>query len=101
RGDAARVMRTLRGHGVEVRPAARWSRRGYGDRLSPREVDVARLVVAGRTNREIAEVLFVSPKTVARHMDSAMRKLGVASRTALAVKVLEDGIVTAPDAITQ
>lgn len=101
RGDAARVMHTLRGHGVDVRPTAQWSRRGYGDRLSPREVDVARLVVAGRTNREIAEVLFVSPKTVARHMDSAMRKLGVASRTALAVKVLEDGIVTAPDAITQ
>jgi DNA-binding CsgD family transcriptional regulator/tetratricopeptide (TPR) repeat protein len=101
RGDAARVTHTLRGHGVDARPVSRWSRRGYGDRLSPREVDVARLIVAGRTNREIAKELFVSPKTVARHVDSAMRKTGVASRTALAVKVLEDGVVTAPDAITQ
>lgn len=100
-GDAARVMRTLRGHGVDARPVSNWSRRGYGDRLSPREADVTRLVMAGRTNREIAEALFVSPKTVARHVDSAMRKLGVASRTALAVKALEDGLITPPDTITQ
>ncbi|RJL34511.1 ATP-binding protein [Bailinhaonella thermotolerans] len=93
RGDAGRVMRVLRGHGVEVARRWRGGRNGYGDTLSPRELDVARLLVGGRTNREIARELVLSPKTVANHLDSAMRKLGVTSRTALAVKVTEMGVV--------
>ncbi|TYC14261.1 LuxR C-terminal-related transcriptional regulator, partial [Micromonospora sp. MP36] len=94
RGDAVRVMHTLRAYGVEVkRPSWRGGRRSYGDQLSPRELDVVRLLVEGRTNREIAGVLFLSPKTVARHVEAAMRKLGVSSRTALAVRVVEAGVV--------
>jgi len=89
RGDAVRVMGTLAGHGVEVRRPWWGGRRGYGDQLSPRELEVARLLAGGRTNREIAGKLFLSPKTVARHLDSAMRKLNVSSRTALAVKIAE------------
>lgn len=84
--DQARVQRNLREHGA---PAGRPGRRGYGDQLSPRETDVATLVVDGLTNRDIAERLFLSPRTVARHVDSAMRKLGVTSRTALAVRVVQ------------
>ncbi|MCX5338837.1 response regulator transcription factor [Streptomyces atratus] len=61
--------------------------------MSPRELDVVRLLVGGRTNREIAGVLILSPKTVARHVEAAMRKLEVSSRTALAVKVVEAGVV--------
>ncbi|MFG3712455.1 ATP-binding protein [Micromonospora sp. NPDC047730] len=95
RGDAMRVMHTLRAHGVEVkRPSWRGGRRSYGDQLSPRELDVVRLLVGGRTNREIATALFLSPKTVARHLEAAMRKLEVSSRTALAVRVVEAGVVT-------
>ncbi|WP_328907666.1 AAA family ATPase [Streptomyces sp. NBC_00234] len=94
RGDAERVMHTLRSCGVEVkRPSWQGGRRSYGDQLSPRELDVVRLLVGGRTNREIAGVLTLSPKTVARHMEAAMRKLDVSSRTALAVKVVETGVV--------
>jgi DNA-binding CsgD family transcriptional regulator len=89
RGDALRVMRALREHGVEVKRPWWGGRRGYGDDLSPRELDVARLVADGRTNREIAEKLFLSPKTVAAHLNSAMRKLNVPSRTALAVRLME------------
>lgn len=95
RGDAVRTMRTLRRYGVEVKRPWWGGRRGYGDRLSPREVDVARLLAGGRTNREIAEALFLSPKTVARHVETAMRKLGVTSRTALAVRAVEAGIASA------
>lgn len=91
RAAAERVMATLRQHGVTVRRPWRGGSRGYGDELSPRELDVVRLLVDGRSNREIAEALVLSPKTVARHVDSAMRKLGVNSRTALAVKVVEAG----------
>lgn len=89
RGDAVRVMRTLAGHGVQVRRPWWGGRQSYGDRLSPRELEVARLLTGGRTNREIAQVLFLSPKTVARHLDSAMRKLNVGSRGALAAKITD------------
>ncbi|WP_194893186.1 ATP-binding protein [Catenulispora pinisilvae] len=89
--DVVRVAATLRAHGVDAaRP--RPARRGYGDRLSPRELEVAGLVIGGRTNRDIGEVLYLSPRTVARHLDSAMRKLGVSSRTALAVRLVELGL---------
>ena len=93
-GDAARVARRLHDHGVAMTRRPRGGRRGYGNQLSPRELDVARVLVAGRTNREIAEQLFLSPKTVARHLDSAMRKLDVGSRTALAVRLVEDGVIS-------
>jgi DNA-binding CsgD family transcriptional regulator/tetratricopeptide (TPR) repeat protein len=96
-GDAARVARRLRELGAREHVATmarRGGRRGYGSRLSPRELDVARMLVAGGTNREIAERLFLSPKTVARHLDSAMRKLDVRSRTALAVRLVEEGMVS-------
>jgi DNA-binding NarL/FixJ family response regulator len=55
---------------------------------------VVRLVAAGRTNRQIAESLFLSPKTVGTHVNAAMRKLGVTSRTALAVAALTSGLVS-------
>jgi DNA-binding NarL/FixJ family response regulator len=80
--DAARVRRSLREHGV-ARPW-RGGRRGYGNRLSPREEEVARLAARGQTNREIAEALVLSPRTVQDHLAKAMRKLGVESRKALA-----------------
>jgi DNA-binding CsgD family transcriptional regulator len=91
-GDAERVTRALRDAGVAPAPAWRGGRRGYGDRLSPRELEVVRLVIAGRTNREIAAALYRSPKTVASQLNSAMRKLGVSSRTALAVSAIEAGL---------
>jgi DNA-binding CsgD family transcriptional regulator len=49
--------------------------------LSEREAQVLRLVAAGKTNREIAEALFISDKTVARHVSNIFDKLGVSSRT--------------------
>jgi DNA-binding CsgD family transcriptional regulator/tetratricopeptide (TPR) repeat protein len=85
--DVARVQQTSRGQVIK-----RAGRPGYGGRLSPRETDVAILVVDGLTNRDIAQRLFLSPRTVAHHVDSAMRKLGVASRTALAVRIVEQGL---------
>ncbi|MFA3876221.1 AAA family ATPase [Streptomyces sp. MMCC 100] len=76
--DAARCRRVLRGAGV-VTPSRR-GRRGYGDTLSPREREVARLVSLGHTNREIADVLFLSPRTIEQHVAKVLRKLGVSSR---------------------
>lgn len=52
--------------------------------LSPREVEVLRMVAAGRSNPEIAAALFLSDKTVARHLSNIFTKLDVGSRTAAA-----------------
>ncbi|HMJ85794.1 MAG TPA: response regulator transcription factor, partial [Vicinamibacterales bacterium] len=55
--------------------------------LSAREAQVLRLVAAGKTNRAIADELYISEKTVARHVSNIFNKLGVSSRagaTALA-----------------
>jgi DNA-binding CsgD family transcriptional regulator len=79
--DAARCRHLLRGAGGG-KPSRR-GRRGYGDELSPREVEVARLLAGGHTNREIAEILFLSPRTVEQHAARVLRKLGVSSRSQL------------------
>ena len=100
RGDADRVAQRLREHGAEVPRLWRGGRKGYGDRLSPRELEVVRLVVAGRTNRQISEILAKSPATVDQQLRSAMRKVEVTSRTALAVKVTEAGMLEDDDSGT-
>ncbi|MFE0647008.1 ATP-binding protein [Streptomyces sp. NPDC059534] len=51
-------------------------RRGYGDRLSPRERQVAELLASGATNQAIADTLVLSPRTVENHVASVLRKLG-------------------------
>jgi DNA-binding CsgD family transcriptional regulator len=48
--------------------------------LTPREMEVLRLVAAGRSNREIADELFISSKTVSVHVSNILGKLGVTSR---------------------
>jgi DNA-binding CsgD family transcriptional regulator len=85
REDAGRVGRRSRQHAEAPTDRPRPGRPGYGDRLSPRELEVVELLLNGLTNREIAVALSRSPKTVATQLNSAMRKHGVATRTALAV----------------
>jgi DNA-binding NarL/FixJ family response regulator len=48
--------------------------------LTPREVEVLALVAAGRSNRQIAQALFISPKTVGVHVSNILAKLGAAGR---------------------
>jgi DNA-binding CsgD family transcriptional regulator len=91
--DGARVARTLKEHGVTRQAPRGRGRPSYGDELSPRELEVVQMVAAGRTNREIAEALVLSRQTVASHVHSALRKLRVSSRTALAVSAAQAGIL--------
>ena len=58
-------------------------RRSSAGALTPAERRVADLVAEGRSNKEIAAVLFVTPKTVETQLSRMYRKLGVHSRTAL------------------
>jgi DNA-binding CsgD family transcriptional regulator len=55
--------------------------------LTPQELQVAILVAEGRRNREIAEMLFLSLRTIESHLSRVFRKLGVDSRTQLAVRM--------------
>jgi DNA-binding NarL/FixJ family response regulator len=96
--DADRIAHSLRENGVVVPRAWSGGRRGYGDDLSPRELEVVRLVAAGRTNREIAAALYRSVPTIATQVRSAMRKLGAPSRAALAVRAIEAGALDPGDA---
>ena len=61
--------------------------------LSPRELEVLKLVAAGLTNAQVAQELFLSPRTVNGHLNSIYRKLEVASRSAAVRFAVEHGLV--------
>jgi DNA-binding CsgD family transcriptional regulator len=61
--------------------------------LTAREVEVLTLVATGRTNRAIADDLFISEKTVARHMSNIFVKLGLSSRSAATAYAYEHDLV--------
>ncbi len=61
--------------------------------LSPRELEVLRLVASGKTNRDIASTLVISEHTVARHLQNTFRKIGVSSRSAATAYAFENDLV--------
>jgi DNA-binding CsgD family transcriptional regulator len=83
---AERVRSELRASGLVLRkrePAAQ-------EQLTPQEVQVARLVSEGKTNRDVAATLFLSPKTVEFHLTRIYRKLGIRSRSELVRRMAQD-----------
>ncbi|MFE9254681.1 LuxR C-terminal-related transcriptional regulator [Streptomyces sp. NPDC006879] len=62
-------------------------------RLTARELEVLRHVAAGKTNRAIAEDLFLSEKTVARHLSNIFAKIGVSSRSAATAYAHQNDLV--------
>ncbi len=63
------------------------------EQLSPRELEVLRLIARGCSNREIAQDLVISEKTVKTHASSILSKLGLASRTQAALYAMRLGLV--------
>jgi DNA-binding CsgD family transcriptional regulator len=61
--------------------------------LTPRELEVARLLVEGLDNQEMAGRLGVSPRTVHAHLSNAMRKTGTRTRTQLVIFSLRAGLI--------
>jgi DNA-binding CsgD family transcriptional regulator len=91
--DAARARRRWRAaslrlgaRGPRSRPRTGW------ESLSEGELRVVRLVVEGRTNRDIAARLFITRDTVHTHISHALRKLGLSSRVELAAQAARHGL---------
>jgi DNA-binding CsgD family transcriptional regulator len=61
--------------------------------LTRRELEVLRLSVAGHSTREVGELLFISPATVARHLANIYGKLGVDSRASLSAYAHRQGLI--------
>lgn len=77
-----------------VQEAARGRHKDSSDStLTPREVEVLKLVAQGRTNREIADKLFLSVKTVETHRTHIMEKLGVHDRVELVKYAIRTGLI--------
>lgn len=73
--------------------AARLAARQPRSRLSPRELDVLRLLVGGKRNKEIAAALDISEGTVKIHVSNILTKLGVFDRTEAVAAALQRGIL--------
>jgi HD-GYP domain-containing protein (c-di-GMP phosphodiesterase class II) len=87
--DADAVACVLAAAGRRAAPKpARWPAE-----LTDREVEVLRLIARGRSNKEVASSLFISPKTVGRHVENLYAKIGVSSRAAAAVFAMEHGLL--------
>jgi HD-GYP domain-containing protein (c-di-GMP phosphodiesterase class II) len=83
--DTEAVSAVLSAAGVK----ATESRRQWPAGLTDREVEVLRLIARGTTNRQVADKLYISPKTVGRHVEHIYAKLDVSSRAAAAVFAME------------
>jgi DNA-binding NarL/FixJ family response regulator len=75
------------------RPLGERGQSRLDDTLTPREVEVLRLVVQGWTNQQIARNLSISMSTVKRHIRHIITKLGVCDRVQAAVRAVELGVL--------
>lgn len=76
-----------------VKELARSDHKKEDVRLTKREKDVLVLLVKGNSNKEMADAMFISEKTVKNHLTSIFRKLGVKDRTQAAVYALKNRLV--------
>jgi HD-GYP domain-containing protein (c-di-GMP phosphodiesterase class II) len=88
---AARAVLVAAGHGeAEVLSSKRPQNAGG---LSAREVEVLRLAARGLTSRQIADRLFISPKTTDHHIQHIYNKIGVSTRAGAALWAMQQGVV--------
>ncbi|MGH9247026.1 MAG: ATP-binding protein [Acidimicrobiales bacterium] len=96
---AAQFLRRWRGWRVEELEAVQ-RRLGLGpevtgsDALTPREREVVKLVAEGLTNSQLADRLYISPRTAAVHVSNILSKMGMSSRTEVAAWAVREGLKT-------
>ena len=94
---AARLLQRLaaerESRGSTARGAQGRGGSSYTEPLTPRELEVLGLLKKGRTNRQIAGELFISPGTAKNHVEHIITKLGVSDRTQAVVRALELGLL--------
>ena len=96
-GQGGATAGTLAAQGAQAGTAAEQGAAAFAELgLSARESEVLALVAAGRTNGQIAQELFISPKTASVHVTHILDKLGVSSRIEAAMLAARAGLV-APD----
>lgn len=91
--EAARSIFEELGAGPDLARLEALTTPGERHGISARELEVLRLVAAGKSNREIAAELVISEHTVARHLQNIYAKLGLSSRTAATAFAFEHGLV--------
>jgi len=79
-----------------MREVAAAEPRAHRTDLTARELEVLRLIAAGRSNKEIARDLSVAEKTVKTHVSNVLSKLGVADRTQAALYAVQHGLAEPP-----
>jgi DNA-binding CsgD family transcriptional regulator len=93
----AMVTRKLRALGATILPRGpRPATQTNPFQLTSREMEVLRLLVQGRRTQEIADSLFLSPRTAGHHITAILAKLDVHSRDEAARKAVQLGIVAQP-----
>jgi HD-GYP domain-containing protein (c-di-GMP phosphodiesterase class II) len=90
--DAVEAVLAAAGHAPAVTPASPAVQRPGG--LTTREVEVLRLAARGLTTREIADRLFISPKTADHHIQHVYTKIGVSTRAAAALWAMQNSVVS-------
>jgi DNA-binding CsgD family transcriptional regulator len=85
----AGTVEELAGRGLRALGVRTWRRRPGSGALTEREAEIARLVAGGASNPEIAQQLFLSRKTIERHVSNVLRKVGARNRAELAGRVAE------------
>jgi DNA-binding NarL/FixJ family response regulator len=78
---------------IPSRVAEKLAERMSGASLTARELEVLQLIVAGKSNKDIGNALFISEATVKTHVNSLLSKMGVEDRTQAATTALQRGIV--------
>lgn len=78
---------------IPARVAEKLAERMSGATLTAREMEVLRLIVAGKSNKDIGNALFISEATVKTHVNSLLSKMGVEDRTQAATTALQRGLV--------
>lgn len=96
RGEAVLHPRVAARLVQEVQGARRGTLNPFSE-LSDREMEILRLIASGISNREIADTLFISEKTVKSHVSNILSKLHLADRTQAAVYAWSQGIVRRDD----